>query len=336
MSVINLFDREHIQRIKNELQSAEDSKKSDIERIDEFRDIVSSEQLYSFFADKIFEKVTSTLEEMRSGDCNKSTFGTLGCICGSYGMAGAAMLCSSAAYASGAGIVKCIIPDSIYPIMAGQVWEAVYSPMPCSDSGTLRYSDIEQILDQTNGCTALVVGCGIKVTDDTERIVCELLKRYEKPIILDADGINCAAKHIDVLKARRCTTILTPHPKEMSRLLGGVPVSDIQSSREQTAKEFSKEYGCVLALKGRGTVITDGSKTIVNPTGNGALSKGGTGDVLAGITGAYVCQGIDSFEACAAAVYAHGYASDILIHEMSPIGVTATDVVAVLKLLQTR
>ena len=102
MSVINLFDREHIQRIKNELQSAEDSKKSDIERIDEFRDIVSSEQLYSFFADKIYEKVTSTLEEMRSGDCNKSTFGTLGCICGSYGMAGAAMLCSSAAYASGA------------------------------------------------------------------------------------------------------------------------------------------------------------------------------------------------------------------------------------------
>ena len=100
--------------------------------------------------------------------------------------------------------------------------------------------------------------------------------------------------------------------------------------------EFSKEYGCVLALKGRGTVITDGSKTIVNPTGNGALSKGGTGDVLAGITGAYVCQGIDSFEACAAAVYAHGYAADILIHEMSPIGVTATDVVAVLKLLQTR
>ncbi len=333
MSIINLFDREQINRIKQGFQNTKGRKKSDIERIDEFRGIVSADKMYAFLADKIYEDVTAKLEEMRLGDCNKGTFGTLGCICGSYGMTGAAMLCSSAAYASGAGIVKCIIPDSIYPIMAGQVWEAVYAPLPASDNGTLRYSDMDKILGHADGCASLVVGCGIKVTDDTEKIVCELLQKYEKPVILDADGINCISKHIDVLKERRHPTILTPHPKEMSRLLGGVPLSDIQNTREKTAKDFAKEFGCVLALKGHGTVISDGSKTIVNPTGNGALAKGGTGDVLAGITGAYVCQGIENFDACAAAVYAHGYAADIICHEVSPVGITASDIISILKLL---
>ena len=146
MSIINLFDREQINRIKQGFQNTKGRKKSDIERIDEFRGIVSADKMYAFLADKIYEDVTAKLEEMRLGDCNKGTFGTLGCICGSYGMTGAAMLCSSAAYASGAGIVKCIIPDSIYPIMAGQVWEAVYAPLPASDNGTLRYSDMDKIL----------------------------------------------------------------------------------------------------------------------------------------------------------------------------------------------
>ncbi len=333
MSVINLFDKEHMKKIKQELDHSKDLKKSDIERIDEFRGIVSSGELYAFFADKIYEDVTSKLESMRQGDCNKGTFGTLGCICGSYGMAGAAMLCSSAAYAGGAGIVKCIIPENIYPIMAGQVWEAVYTPLPASDDGTLRYSDIDRILAHANSCTAIVLGCGIKVTEDTEKIVCELLREYKKPVILDADGINCLSKHIDVLKERTAPMILTPHPKEMSRLLGGVSVPDIQKDREKTAKDFAREYGCIIALKGSGTVISDGNKTIVNPTGNGALSKGGTGDVLAGITGAFVCQGIDLFDACAAAVYAHGYAADIICHEVSPVGVTASDIISILKLL---
>ena len=333
MPIINLFDRERIKEIRQNIENTRGLKKSDIERINEFRGIVPANELYAFFADKIYEDVTSTLEDKRKGDCNKSTFGTLGLICGSYGMAGAAMLCASAAMTSGAGIVKCIIPDSIYPIMAGQVWEAVFSPFPTSSNGTLRYEDMEDIISHCNNCTALVIGCGRKVTDDTEKIVCELLQRYQKPIILDADGINCISKHIDVLQERSYPTILTPHPKEMSRLMGGVAVSAIQSDRENTAKSFAEKYGCILVLKGVGTVISDGEKTLVNPTGNGALSKGGTGDVLAGIIGAFVCQGIELYDAAAAAVYSHGYAADILSHEVSPTAVTARDIVSVLKLL---
>ena len=333
MPVINLFDREHIKRIRHNIENTKGLKKSDIQRINDFRGIVPASELHAVLADKIYENVTNTLENKRNGDCNKSTFGTLGCICGSYGMAGAAMLCASSSYVCGAGIVKCIIPDCIYPIMAGQVWEAVYAPFPASSNGTLLFSNFEDIYNQAESCNALVIGCGLKVTDDTEKIVCELLRRYEKPIILDADGINCISKHIDVLKERSNPTILTPHPKEMSRLMGGVAVSDIQGDRENIAKSFAEKYGCIIVLKGSGTVISDGTKTLVNPTGNGALSKGGTGDVLAGMIGAFVCQGIELFDAAAAAVYSHGYAADILSHEVSPITVTARDIISVLKLL---
>ena len=109
MPIINLFDRERIKEIRQNIENTRGLKKSDIERINEFRGIVPANELYAFFADKIYEDVTSTLEDKRKGDCNKSTFGTLGLICGSYGMAGAAMLCASAAMTSGAGDRKSVV-----------------------------------------------------------------------------------------------------------------------------------------------------------------------------------------------------------------------------------
>lgn len=286
----------------------------------------------TIYPEELYENVTDVLYDMREDDCNKGTFGTLGCICGSYGMAGAAMLCASAASVCGAGLVKCIVPDSIYPIMAGNVWEAVYRPLPASSDGTLRYEEIELIKHETESCTALVMGCGLKVTEDTEQIVCQILSSIEKPIILDADGINCISKHMNILKERTFPTILTPHPKEMSRLCG-LPTEEIQSDREEIAKRFANEYGCILVLKGSGTVTTDGKRCVTNTSGGGALAKGGTGDVLAGMVGAFVCQGIEPFEAAAAAVYMHGYAADTLLNDVSPIAVTASDIIKLLKIL---
>ncbi len=277
-----------------------------------------------------FDHVIDTLNEKRDADCNKGTFGTLCCVCGSYGMAGAAMLCGSAAVTTGAGIVKMVIPESIYSICAANLWENVFVPLPVSDGGTLRADSTERILTELNGSTAAVIGCGMRVTDDTKALTEALLKKCERPVILDADGLNCISGHTDILKERSAPTIVTPHPGEMSRLCG-TTVSEVQSDRKGTAEAFAKAHGCVVVLKGVGTIVTDGSDTFVNPTGNGCLAKGGSGDVLAGIIGALVCQGIPPLEAAAAGVYLHGFAADECVDEMSASCVTGRDVIEAIK-----
>lgn len=285
-----------------------------------------------WYPEKIFEDVIDELNDRRDGDCNKGTFGTLACVCGSYGMAGAAMLCGSAAMTCGAGIVKMILPDSIYPIAAANLWESVFVPLGTSKDGTLCADDTELILDAVGNCSAVVVGCGLKVNDDTEKIVERLLLECDKPIILDADGINCLSKHIDILKRRTAPTVLTPHPGEMARLAGST-VRDVQSNREKLAVDFAKHFGCTLVLKGVDTVVTDGERVSVNPTGNGCLAKGGSGDVLAGIISALVCQGIDLFRASVTGAYLHGYAADECIDEYAMSCVSARDIIKAIKFL---
>lgn len=280
----------------------------------------------------IFEEVSDTLEDMRKADCNKGTFGTLGCVVGSYGMAGAAMLCTSAACCSGAGIVKTILPDKIYPIVSSNVWESVFVPCNTSNDGTLCADDTDKIIKELEVCSAVVAGCGLKVTKDTEYLICEILKRCKAPVILDADGINCIAKHIDVLKERSYPTIITPHPGEMSRLCGKT-VEEIQKDRINVAKDFASEYGCIVVLKGMGTIIHDGRNGSVNRTGTGALATAGTGDVLSGIIGAFVCQKIDCLKAAVAGVCLHGLCADFLSDTYSLAGTTASDLITVLKIL---
>lgn len=269
----------------------------------------SREEAAELDSEDIFDSVVDKLNEIRENDCNKGTFGTLGCICGSYGMAGAAMLCGSAALTVGSGIVKMVLPKSIYPIAAANLWEAVYAPMEESEKGTFSKETASEIAEISNACTAVVIGCGLSVCDDTQTVVETVLKSCTKPVILDADGINCVSRNINVLDERTAPTVLTPHPGEMSRLCG-MSVREIQSNREKIAADFADKYHCTLVLKGVNTVTSDGKKTVVNSTGNGSLAKGGSGDVLAGIIGSLVCQGADPFNAAVSGVYLHGLAAD--------------------------
>lgn len=277
-----------------------------------------------------FERVVDQLNSMRDGDCNKGTFGTLTCIVGSYGMAGAAMLCGSAAVTTGAGLVKMVIPESIYPICAGNLWENVFLPLPQSEGGTLRAEDAGLIVQTASGGSAAVIGCGMKVTEDTTAICDAVIKQCERPLIIDADGLNAISSHIDILKERPAPTILTPHPGEMSRLCG-LTVSEVQKSRVDTAVKLAADTGCVVVLKGAGTVITDGKDTFINPTGNGSLAKAGSGDVLAGVIGALCCQGIEPLSAAAAGAYIHGFAGDECIDMISMSCVTGRDVINAIK-----
>lgn len=282
--------------------------------------------------EEIYRSVISRLNSMREGECNKGTFGTLACICGSYGMAGAAMLCGSAALTCGSGIVKMILPQSIYPIAASNLWEAVFVPVEENDDGMISHRSADKILESIKNCSAVAIGCGLGVSDDTEKLVSVVLEKCDRPVVLDADGINCVCRHIDVLKRRRYPTVLTPHPGEMARLTGR-SIAEIQSSRVQTAESFAKEYNCTLVLKGTQTVTTDGENTVINTTGNGRLAKGGSGDVLTGITGALICQGTEIFSAAAAAVYLHGLAADVCAQSCSPSCATARDIISSIKKL---
>lgn len=284
-------------------------------------------------AEETFDSVIENLNNKREKDCNKGTFGTLGCICGSYGMAGAAMLCGSAAVNSGSGIVKMILPKSIYGIAAGNLWEAVYAPMQESKHGTFCREAVNEIVEIANSCTAAVIGCGMGVCDDTVLLTEAVLKKCTKPVILDADGINCLSRNINVLVERSAPTVLTPHPGEMSRLCG-LSIKDIQSNREKIAEDFAEKYNCTLVLKGVGTVTTDGKRTAVNSTGNGCLAKGGSGDVLAGVIASLVCQGTDPFSAAVSGVYLHGLSADECIDKgYSPSGVNARDIIENIKYL---
>ena len=277
-----------------------------------------------------YEKVIDLLNEKRDGDCNKGTFGTLSCVCGSYGMAGAAMLCGSAAVTAGAGLVKMIIPESIYPICASNLWENVFVPLPDGENGTLDAGSSDRIITEANGGSAAVIGCGMRVSDDTAAICDAVIKKCERPLVIDADGLNCISSHTDILKERTVPTIITPHPGEMARLCS-LTVKEVQSDREEIAKGFAKAHGCIVVLKGVNTVITNGDDTFVNPTGNGSLAKGGSGDVLAGIIGALVCQGVEPLSAAAAGVYIHGFAADECTDDISMSCVTARDVINAIK-----
>jgi NAD(P)H-hydrate epimerase len=172
---------------------------------------------------------------------------------------------------------------------------------------------------------AVLIGCGLGQTEDTALIVKAVLENFSGTVILDADGINVVAAHKDILRGRANPTILTPHPGEFRRL-GGVDCTD----RITAAVSMAKDLNCILVLKGHDTVITDGSTTYVNPTGNPGMAVGGSGDVLAGIIVSLVGQGIEPLEAAACGAWLHGGAGDLCAKEIGQYGMLPTDLLQVL------
>lgn len=279
------------------------------------------------------EYIMQTTDEFLGGELlpkrkkssHKGTFGTLLAIVGSYGMAGAAIMCGKAAQRAGAGLVNMALPKSIYPIAAGKLIEAVFTPLE-EDDGISSAKNIEKLIELANMSNAVVLGCGMGHNEDTEQIVCEILRQNQKPIIIDADGINSLVSHIHLLKKAKAPVILTPHPGEMARLLA-CSVSEVQQNRAKIAKSFAKEYNVILVLKGANTLISDGNSLLVNRTGNAGMARGGSGDVLAGMVGSLVVQGMNPLRAAACGVYAHGLAGDKTAERLSETTMLPTDMI---------
>ena len=254
----------------------------------------------------------------RPEDAHKGNFGKLLLLCGSRGFTGAAYLSAMGALRSGAGLVFLGVPESIYAIEAIKLNEAVVFPLPDRD-GALSRESIGEIQRRLPQMDAMLLGCGLGLTADTEALVCWVLKNVSCPLILDADGITLAAQHKDLLRGRAGITILTPHEGEFARL--GYPARE----RQDAAAAAARELGCILVLKGHRTVITDGTRTYINPTGNPGMAVGGSGDVLAGIITALVGQGLAPLEAPACGCWLHGKAGDVCAKQLGQYGMLPTD-----------
>lgn len=258
----------------------------------------------------------------RAADSHKGTYGTLLSVCGSYGMAGAAVLAARAAGRCGTGLVIAALPESIYPIAAAQLPEVVFAPLK-EDACANR---MKELTPHFKKCTALLIGCGLGNTVASEQLVEALLNATSGPVVLDADGINAAARHISILETAHPPLILTPHPKELARLLHST-VEEVQADRQTAALTAASRFNAVVVLKGHHTVITDPNGTVtVNETGNPGMAVAGSGDVLAGIIAGLVAQGFSPFDAARCGVYLHGAAGDLAAARLSQHAMLPTDI----------
>ncbi len=265
----------------------------------------------------------------RAHEAHKGNFGRVLVVAGSRGMAGAAALCAQAALGSGAGLVHLALPEEVYPIASSQVPCVICHPMPQTDSGALSrkaLDDLDQLASQND---VVALGPGLTTEKETTDLILHLIANVEKPMVVDADGINMLATETAVLSKSKGPRILTPHPGEMARLAGKT-AADVQSGRTDTAADFAEEYGIILVLKGANTVVTDGKSVYVNQTGNSGMATAGSGDVLTGLTAGLRGQGLSDFEAARLAVYLHGLAGDVAKCNLTEYAMTAHDILDLL------
>ncbi len=263
----------------------------------------------------------------RPDDSNKGTLGSLLCICGSYGMAGAAIMAGKAALRCGVGLLKIAVPKSIYPVCATNILESVYYPLEETSNGVISSKNTDFLLEMCEKFSAVVIGCGLSVCDDTKNLVQSVITNCEKPLLIDADALNCICNKPEILKNLKAPAIITPHPGEMARLLHSTPKT-VNSNRENTAIDFAKKFGVVTVLKGAGTIIAspDG-EVYINHTGNSGMATGGSGDVLSGIIGSLLAQGASPINAAAAGVFLHGTIGDLAAEKLGKISMLPTDMI---------
>ena len=258
----------------------------------------------------------------RDPEGHKGTFGKVLCVCGSVGYTGAPIFAGRGAVRTGSGLVFLAVPESVWPVAAVKSDEAMPFPVPEAE-GRLSLLAEEPIRRRAESCDAVLIGCGLGRGWQTDALVRNLLT-IEKPLVLDADGLNALSGREELLQKRAAPTILTPHEGEFLRLGGG-----LSAGREAAAAAFSEKYGVYLVLKGHRTVVAapDG-RLAVNGTGNSGMAKGGSGDILSGVVLSLLGQGMEPFAACCAAVYCHGLAGDLAAAALGERGMAPTDLLA--------
>ncbi len=247
----------------------------------------------------------------REENSNKGTFGKILNVSGSEYMTGAAYLSCVSALKIGAGYVELASHKNVLRAVSTMAPEIVLAPI----------ERIPKILEITN---VLAIGCGLSTTDDAVELFKNTIALAKDiPTVIDADGLNILSQ-IDIELPYK--VILTPHPKEASRLLN-CTLDEILNNVENSAKEISKKYKCVTVLKSHKTIVTDGDIVYLNTSGSSALAKAGSGDVLTGIISGLLAQKMNIFDSACLGVYLHGLAGDLAKNDLTEYGVLASDTI---------
>lgn len=261
----------------------------------------------------------------RPADGHKGTFGHLLVMAGSLGKSGAAVMTAEAGLRAGAGLVTLACPAGMQQIAAAHLVEVMTAPLVEVD-GAVSLQAMEALLELSDGKQAVALGPGLGTSEETGALIRRFLKDTLLPVVIDADGLNALAGHLEILDQRReRATVLTPHPGEMARLCGR-PIAEIQADRVGAARNFAMAHGIVLVLKGARTITAfpDG-KVRINGSGHAGMASGGMGDVLTGLVGGLLAQGMEAGGAAALGVYLHGLAGDRLRPVFGDAGLLATD-----------
>ncbi len=277
-------------------------------------------------------KVNLLNEELLSGyiaerepDSHKGTYGHLLVVAGSTGKTGAGILAAIGALRSGAGLVTLAIPERFNTSMETALTEVMTLPLPETDQGTISAEAAPVIKKSLKDKDALVIGPGLTTHPSTRDFQLKVLEECSIPAVVDADGCNNLTDRLEVLKKCRGPLSLTPHPGEMSRMTG-YPVAEIQRDRIKAARDFAAANSVHLALKGAHTLVCDPEGNIfINSTGNPSMATAGMGDVLSGIMGSFLAQGLSPCNALNLGVYLHGRCGDIAVERRGRAGILAGD-----------
>jgi NAD(P)H-hydrate epimerase len=266
---------------------------------------------------------------------HKGTFGHSVIIGGSTGMGGAVLMAALGSLRIGGGLVSAAVPVPLTSSFEAGALEVMAYPLPFNDFGTITAPAAESALAFAVDKEVIAIGPGLRVNDDTKAFVRTIIEKFNKPIIIDADGLNgLDDEAASLIATRTAPTVVTPHPGELSRMTGA-SVETIERDRIGAAKHFAAASGAVVVLKGAATVIaTPTGEAFINPTGNHGLATGGTGDILTGMIAGLIAQGASATDAAIAAVYIHGAAADQYVAEGNdPRTLLATDLLSIIPFL---
>ena len=273
----------------------------------------------------ITPSLIETIIKKRKKDIHKGDCGRLFIVAGSVGLTGAAIMCSKSALKSGAGLISLGCPKTLNSIFEIATPEVMTIPL-CDKDGILTDKDIHLITEKANSSDCVLIGPGLSANDDTCNIVYELIRNCDKPLIIDADGINAISKNIDILMDIKSDIIITPHIGEFARLTGKTS-EEILSDTKKCASDFAKQYKITVVLKCHETVVaTADGKVYTNILGNPGMATGGSGDVLAGIIASFKAQKLNCENAAVAGVYIHSLSADMAALDKGEYGLTPSDI----------
>lgn len=277
--------------------------------------------------DELTRDIAKGLISHRPDEGHKGTFGHVFIIGGSTGFSGAPVMAGHGAIRSGVGLVTIGVPESLGDVSKMGLLEAMTFPLPETNQGTLSQSAMESTTEFSAEKDATVIGPGLSLHGRTQRYILGFIEQCRAPLVIDADGLNALALGTECLAKRNHETILLPHPGEMARILH-TSTKDVVERTEECAVAVARDHNVVVVLKGHHTLIaTPDGDLCANTTGNNGMGSGGSGDVLAGLVGGLLAQGMTAHDAARLGVYVHGLAGDIAAQYYSQRGMAARDII---------